>query len=356
VESVVVTELPIELDSLAALLARLAEADLLLPTFEATRDQIYSIHTYLRERSLYVATFDALLDRNVLSCVLDLEQGREASEQHRDAAALMAFLQCFDMRIDPALALYEYAAPHGSKSSQAQLRVFRAADNRSPADWASVALGGSETLTISSTSTRVGNDDPRVDFEMPLMRWRRNYVHCLKIAEIELRGGAPKKRMSEYLDWAFRVYQIGGPPIALASLLFAPNAPRRGLFQGLWSVDRGRALERARRATWDMTFLSRYIDAIQCQAGENHVVFLCSFDAGLKRVARGIAGSPDDIASFWHSLWGARLGREYLAQITWMYDNLDHPARPPANPDGSWGIEDFIREGEIAVTGWRAHA
>jgi hypothetical protein len=351
-----VAELPIEFESLVALLARLEAADLLLPTFESTRDQIYSIQTYLVERSLHTATIDALLDRNVLSCVLDLEKGGAASEQHRDAAALMAFLQCFDMRVDPALALYEYAAPHGSESSQAQLRLLRAADNRDPKDWTSIALGRTEALSVRSQSTEVSAEDPIVDFVMPLMRWRRNYVHCLKIAEIELQGGPAKKRMDEYLDWAFRIFQLGGPPIGLASLLFAPNAPRRGLLQGLRSANRVRALESVRRTTWDMTLVSRYVEAIQRQVEHNHVVFLCSFDAGLKRVARGIAGSPEDIDTFWTSLWGARLGSEYRAKIAWMYDNLDHPSRPPVPSGGSWGVDDFIRVGEGVVTDWRAHA
>ena len=45
VQRIVVTELPIEFDSPVALLARLEAAVLLLPTFEATRDQNYSIQT-----------------------------------------------------------------------------------------------------------------------------------------------------------------------------------------------------------------------------------------------------------------------------------------------------------------------
>ncbi len=292
----------------------------------------------------------------MLSCILDLERGGEVSEQHRDAAALMAFLQCFDMRVDPALALYEYAAPHGSESSQAQLRMFCAADNRDPKDWASRALGKAKTLSVRSNSTEGGDADPSVDFVMPLIRWRRNYAHRLKIAEIELHGGQAKKQMDEYLDWAFRLFQLGGPQIGLASLLFAPSAPRRGLSQGLRSTNRGRAVECVRRATWDMTLRSRYTKPIQRQAQENHVVFLCSFDAGLKRVARGIAGSPEAIEMFWQSLWGARLGIEYHAQIAWMYGNIKHPLRPPAISDVSWGVDDFICAGEGAVTGWRAHA
>ncbi len=352
VDRIYLVDPAVEHEDLVAILARLEHADAFLPSFAIAREKLYSLETYVIERTLHDAEFVALFDRNVLSCVLELAGGCEASDQHRDAAAIMAFAQSFDILIEPSLALYEYALPHDSDASMAQLAAFRGADNRHPKEWVAVALARANRL-VPDASPPPLLDGP-VDFGVPLVRWRRNYIHCLKIASLELAGGSAVKRMHQYLDWAFYDFQIGGAAIGLACIVLAPNAPRRGLLKGIRSSDRSAAISSVRRAAWDLTVVGQYGEAIQQQVDRNRLILLCSFDAGLKRTARAISGDPDEVSAFWQKLWGDKVGAAFLERIDWMHQNLGDLSRKPASGPGSRTVEDLIHEGEAQILSWRA--
>jgi hypothetical protein len=230
--------------------------------------------------------------------------------------------------------------------------LFHSADNRHPAEWAAVALEESDTLPRHDIQSP--SQDPDIDFEMPLMRWRRNYIHCLKIAAQELAGGPAAKSMQHYMDWVFTDFQIGGAALGLACLMLAPGAPRRGLLSGIRSQDRARAIGGVRRAAWDLTVVSQYVEAIQQQKERNRPVLLCSFDAGLKRIARMVTGDIEHVDDLWKVAWGEKLGSRFMRQIEWMHQNLDDPSRMSTKRQRRPTIDELIRDGEEELLRWCA--
>lgn len=222
-----------------------------------------------------------LPDRNVASRLAQVIRGELVSQdqQRRQAAAIMAFAQCLDIQIEPSIAFHELASVKGNDAAYEELAWFRAADNPRPHDWLSVALGRADRMNIQVSPPEVNGRN----LAGPLDRWKRNYVHALKIAEIELTAMSKLDQVLTFFKWMYEDFILGGPAALLAALYFAPNSPPRdGLFKKLRSPERERAIDGVRNAAWDLTYLSNFIVQV---ADESKRYLLASFDAGVRHVA-----------------------------------------------------------------------
>jgi hypothetical protein len=241
------------------------------------------------------------IDRNVLTRVLGLLDGHVPTEQHRLAAGLMAFTGCADIDVEPDMAPYELAYSQGQAAALDEVRKFRIADHVHPGWWAEIALGREDRAGELPDRITLGRHDAVVDFVMSLRRWRRNYVLCLKIAELELRGGNAVARLWEFLRWSYKDFILEGTAIALAAHLFAPNATRSRLLKGLQS-------ERAAAPTM------------------RHCATFCA-------------------------LWGTVEGARLAAEVLELYGSRDAPHRRINSETGT--LDDLIADGEQAIQSWR---
>lgn len=172
-----------------------------VPSFSPSEEDIYDPVTYRRQEAHHGTATHLLADRNFVTRWVSLAAGSPATdEQHRLAAAVMAFAQCSHVLIEPNIALYEAATTADSTEANRELHFFRMADNVHPASWTDVALGRSNELEVPVDLPHTIAPKQDVDFAMPLRRWRRLYVLALKLAELELRGGSPLRRMEELLQ------------------------------------------------------------------------------------------------------------------------------------------------------------
>jgi hypothetical protein len=260
--------------------------------------------------------------------------------------------------IEPSLALYEAAATAGNNVANEELRQFRIADNIESIYWADVALGRSTRLSFTQPS-----DPPpvkSVDFDMPLRRWRRNYVIALKIAELALRGGKAESQMTELLRWMYQDFLIGGPAAILAAHYIAPNSDRKGLLKSVRSPDRERAVGGVRNAAWDLTLLSDWLVRVQEQAQRNELSLLSSLDRKLVEFARLLTDEPPEepsaaspLSMIFESLWGAAAGRR-LSTLTENYlSDAGNPARQLNRPEEVGYVDRLIREGEAFIRNWK---
>ena len=293
--------LPIDPGDLPRVAELLRGADVFTPTFAAPEVDLYDPTVYRRELVHHATTTELRIDRNVLTRVLGLLDGSSPTEQHRLAAGILAFAQCAKIQVEPNLALYEVAHLQGHDAAVAELSAFRVADDVHPGWWADIALGREDHPGDRPADVRPGRHDHVVDSSMPLRRWRRNYVLCLKLAELELRGGNALQRFREFLQWSYDDFILGGPSIALAARVLAPNAPRGGLLKRIRADDRERALAGVRNAAWDLTIVSEWITDAESQPERRQLALLTSFDADVHWIARavtGVAGPTDSGEDF----------------------------------------------------------
>lgn len=349
---------PVDPADLRAVAELLRAADVFTPSFCAPEVDLYDPVVYLQQTHRFATDTALRLDRNVFTRMLAVARGEPLSEAHRMAAAVVAFAQCAGVLIEPNMPLYEAAQRFGQAEAVGELALFRRADHADPAYWTDVALMRAERLAYLPQPGFVSTDDDEPDFTMPLRRWRRNYVLCLKLAELELAGGDAAARFRRFVRWAYEDFIMGGPAITLAAHYLAPNAPRKRLLKGLRSPDRHRAIDGIRNAAWDVTLISEWLLDIEAQHERARLVLLTSLDTGVHRLARAVADpyredEPPEgalrevLCRLWGDTVGARLADEVLAS----YGSLEAPGRR-ANSDPLTTIEEYIERGEAIVTGW----
>lgn len=352
---------PIDPSDLSKVAQMLRAADVFTPTFHAPETDIYDPTVYLEQKYRFKTETVLRLDRNVLTRILALARGKPPTNAHRLAAAVLAFAQCAQIEIEPNLALYEVAHHDGNATAGSELALFRRADHVHPGYWAEIALGREDCLGELPEIAHRLKPEAKTNFTMPLRRWRRNYILCLKLAELELGAGNATERLRAFVRWSYHEFLLGGPALALAAHYLAPNAPRKRLMKGLRSADRERALEGIRNAAWDLSIVSQWLLDAEQQEKCYRLVLLTSFDAGVHRVARAVAdtSSTGDVTesplrrSLSH-LWGSESGSRLAAEIEGFYENRNAPHRRINAGTNSITIDEFIAQGEARIRAWES--
>lgn len=351
---------PIDPPDLLAVASMLRAADVFIPTFRTPEVDLYDPAVYLRQIHRFKTKTQLLIDRNVFTRILAIWRGTPPDSAHRLAAAVLAFAQCSGIEVEPNLALYEVASLGGQDTADSELSQFRLADNLHPGYWAEIALRRSDFLEGRPDVVVSDQRTSATNFEMPIRRWRRNYILCLKMAEIELEGGRAEEKLRRFARWSFEEFLLGGPAISLAAHYFAPNARRKGLLKGLQSEDRERALSGIRNAAWDLSILSEWLLYIEQQERDYRLVLLTSFDAWVHRIARTLADTSSDddrfVSQFRNSLiqtWGANAGSKLASEIEDLYGNREAPHRRINSMSNAFPIEQLIALGEARIREWR---
>ena len=216
--------------------------DTLTPGFDVKHHDPYDPMTYLLQKDVHDTNTILLADRNLLTRWINFGRSCQVTEEHRFAAATLAFCQCCGILIEPNIALHEVAAEFGNEAASTEEAAFRAIDNTNPRVLADIAF--SRYVNCPTSLAENENQFPRkqVEFCTPLNVWRRNYVLALKIAALSLKGGQSYKLVEELFDWMYSEYLFLAPATILALCYFSPNSPKKGLLKQLQSNDRERAL------------------------------------------------------------------------------------------------------------------
>lgn len=329
----------------------LFDADIFIPGYIPPEAGLYEPKGFLYSHHAERLETILLPDRNVASRLAQVIRGEPIGrdQQRRQAAAIMAFAQCLDIQIEPSIAFHELAHVQGNEAAHMELAWFRAADHPRPLDWINVALGRTDRMDIQISPPDVISHD----LSWPLHRWKRNYIHALKIGEIELTVRSKLDQVLSFFKWMYEDFMLGGPAALLAATYFAPNsAPRGGLFKSLRSSDRDRAIGGIRNAAWDLTHLSDFIQRAQDQSKR---YLFASFDVGARHVARLLfetgqdPENPETVIAGLGRWWPEKDAR-LIARTLFDYFGRGRPpewyADQAANPDR---IDELISRGEWAV-------
>jgi hypothetical protein len=308
-----IVNIPIDERDLATLEDYLRDADVFTTSFNELGDTVYKAGTYLAENLLHETKIIFLLDRNVFTRLIAIARARrsELDDAHRVAAAVLSFAQTVDGLVEPCMALHEYAFECGDEPATEELLLFRILDNTHPQLLANIALGR-EILDIRGLVGPPSEGHVK-GLSRTLWRWNAHYLTTLKIAEIELKGASPQKKLLEFIDWMGKDFLFSAPSLLLAMHYLAPKGPKKRLMKALRSRDRNRALAGVRNAAWDLTLVSEWVHRLRTQAEEHCLWVLVSQDRGLHRLARSLLvsqsiSSDEHLRYMFCELWGMPLG------------------------------------------------
>ncbi|HKR92193.1 hypothetical protein [Novosphingobium sp.] len=296
-----------------------------------------------------------IVDRNLASRMAQL--AREGAPRKWDrtteiAVKLMAFAQAMNLDIEPGLAFHELAHRDGNASAQAELSWFRAADRGAAVKWIDVALGRATKVDLGPVA------EPEThDLAKPLMRWRRNYIVALKIAEPALIGGKAVNSMLALFDWMIDDFILAGPAAMYAARYFGPLANKGRMMKSMRSNDRERAIAGAKNAAWDITYVSEFCRRTRSGEESGRQYIFASGDQALIDVASIITCGPEadeDGPSLLERLcewWPGREGRvihdRYLACIERVGNGRNRGTDLTGDPIG-----EMILQGEGWLRSW----
>jgi hypothetical protein len=315
--------IPIDENALFALEKLLTTSDVFTTTFQDLGNAVFRAETYMRESIEHDTETVVLMDRNLFTRLISLGNGERSTGAHRVAAGVLAFAQTTESVIEPNMALYELAATSDAQTASSELQAFKRLDNSHPQLFVDVAIGRKDSLELAYLSSDTNQVNYKVDFTMPLRRWRANYTVALKIAVLEISPGPAERKMRALISWMQDEFLHIGPALCLANRYLAPNGPRKRLFKSLRSSDRNRALAGVRNAAWDLAFVSEWLSKVETQGHSKTVWVLATLDRGLHDIARACVrpASPTkpknfflrkEFVNFWGADRGERLANLYV--------------------------------------------
>lgn len=301
----------------------------------------------------------ALFDRNVFSDVVsiarsaEIDQAPASIERARIGAAVMAFLQCSNVLIEPNLALYE--EPNGAFKD---FRLFRRADEVDARIYTEIALGRLDRISGFQLPPPKVEPKPE-DFTRPFKGAEAHRIAVLKIAELELSTLPPLKKLKQFLRWVFHEYVFLPAAVTLAAQQFAP--PRgKPLLRNLRSTDRQKALHGVENAVWDLLVAMNWAERVLEQKQKKRFWLLCSRDEALKQLASrllftSIEGESRDVAlrRIFSELWGAELGRSLSREMVSLMDDKDNLARKVNQPNFDQHFDTLEAELKRRVLNWQ---
>lgn len=333
--------------------------DVLTPGFDSKDGDVYDPRTYLIQKDAHDTDTRLVADRNLLTRWVNLGRSCQITDEHKIAAATLAFCQCCGILIEPNIALYEVAAESGNQVANHEEAVFRVVDNTNPRVWAEIALGRNGTCT--APLAKIENLYPRiqVDYSTPLRVWRRNYVLALKVATLALQGGRSHILAEKLFEWMYSQYLFLAPATILALCYFSPSGPKKGLFKQIQSNHRERALSGIRNATWDLTLVHQWLQMVDGQGASNTLNLLGSLDRKLHTVARSIITftDSDEVVEakgreLFENLRGTETRTRLHSKIREYCQDAENPSRVSNRTDDQPSIDELIADGEQKIREW----
>ena len=193
--------LPVDNASLEAIQALLRERDVFTSGYEHLEVDAYDPATYLHSQLLEETSFGFRYDRNVLSRLVEVVQGKPLGEEHRVACGIQALAQITEAVVEPNIALYELGSGCSHADAEEQLALFRRIDHTHPQHWADLATGLVDGFDDDQLADWQGQSIKESNYAKTLNHWRASYAACLKIASLELNAMGAEAKMLELIRW-----------------------------------------------------------------------------------------------------------------------------------------------------------
>ncbi len=277
-------------------------------------DDPYRLADYIHH-SIYEGTeVAAVLDRNLVSRIVNLAEGQHVDHSRPDsavdrvAAACMAFLITANVLTEPNISLYELVQSDDDADGLVHLNSFRIADHLHPQAYLEVALGRAPGIPPDLLGEALGlievegGSRKTVDLEMPLRHWRRHRCALTQIALLERSSLTGCDKFRALLEWSVDPGFFDALVIAFAVRLFGRAKPPGRLLESARSLVPERCLAGVRRAAWDLTYISHWAKQSNADQGIR-IWILCTNDRVLRDLARIAIGDEDRMAELFTQNW-----------------------------------------------------
>lgn len=293
---------------------------------------LYAIHQYHLPSKF--SNFKAIIDRNVYTRILAVLRRQSiashALDDHRWAAAVLAFCQIAEITFNYGSSLQEYASIKGGAAAVADMKAFHQADNCDPKAWIDFAVGRVSYLDVSSIEDLQEPVDMPLSarFEAPIYEFRVNYILALKIVDLSYDKSPPEKVMMSFLTWMKDEFILGAGATHFANLLLSP-ARMKGMLKK-------RTIRDAQNIAWDFAILQDWRRSALAGAQGSEPVLLITRDKVLKFMAKRLFASDFEeyrnlLIEPWQSVpaKGEQIFRHYLevhAEVESNSDTRDKPS------------------------------
>lgn len=126
----------------------------------------------------------------------------------------MAFAITSGLRIEPNMAVYEYADVNGLTDGWRDVLILRHADNALPHYWVDLALGRSNQMPEHARFYELPFVVPDDSLSRSLWLFRFCYSFVLKIVLLELSAQSTHAKMLQFLNWMFD-FSLAFQPLVL---------------------------------------------------------------------------------------------------------------------------------------------
>jgi hypothetical protein len=319
--------LPLNQSQLQLLEELLSDANVIVPgNYEGANP--YSLKDYLVTATRNGCEFRALFDRNIISPITSLIQGKhlpnspEARKNAQIACACMCFCILAQITIEPNMAVYEFASRKGNEVAQEDIRLFRLADNADPLEYFELATGSATHLSQNCLEFLRNVPDlqsyvsPESNFERSLRMWKPIYLTVLKAISLRRSGLRPLDAAERFLHWQAHEAFFSGPASMYCLAAISHQPPKGGMLKGIQSDNLALLAAGAKNAAWDILLLQQFGRVARSEAGK--LWALWSNDLALKEVARCLFVRGDEsevhrLNHFYHLHWGERDGNRLLS-------------------------------------------
>lgn len=244
------------------------------------------------------STIYAHLDTNVLSYLVDVFDGRNPNEMRRLAASLMSLAVCFDMKVNPTVAIHEYAMT-GRDEPDERLAAFYAIDNTHPQVLADYALGRIGSLGFSSRD-KMAPTQHRGNLATPIRGDAFYTALVYKVAALHfaprfkgMRVGARVKRFRELIDWMFYELGFSAAVVQAAAQLWGDQS-RKSAIKLSANADSAKFFRKLRNSIWDIVALESWAEAERERQSGDPMHLLFTADQALAQLGPPLFARYDE--------------------------------------------------------------
>jgi hypothetical protein len=257
------------------------------------QEAIYNAATYLLFNAKHSSEVRVLLDRNILTRLVNIAKGRNIKpddSQYKLVSAAMAFFIFCEAIIEPSMAIYEYGFLRDHFQAIDDLAYFRIADHIHPQRYADIALGRAvfieeKELNIAKRYLKNFPKTKEENFSKQLSIWELNYLFALKIAHLKKSTLSPEQQIEAYFKWMEEETLFNAVASLFATIFLCPNPPEKKMIKGIGSNDNLQLLCGIKNAAWDITYISHWGKSVKISPPTT-TWLLCSHDKAMKRIAK----------------------------------------------------------------------
>ena len=295
-------------------------------------DATYPFH--LVNYSLYSEEeFFCLLDRNIVSYLIEMVKGRELHEDFdkskcfRLAAGLQAFLNAADITSEPGLSYNEYMEHAGAEVADKELAVFRSADNLDANIYLDIALSKRNSIPADTVKHFHAGEIVSLDMPERIKHFEFNIVVVKKALTLKAEGISDYQVMHKLLDWLFEEYVFTSPAYHFLSIYFSSKR-----VSGMIKSD---SYASVRNASWDLCLLQQWTSLASKEDGRRWL--LATMDDAIKKTASLMLMKQDEsqadyfqrIEGEYAKMWGRKdgNGKSLLKKYIWFIENVTSSTR-----------------------------